>query len=97
MQGIKDPNHETANLAYIAMLMEQIESLKEKYKVKNYIIQPLANLYNNISIAQQIIPAIKRMIIIVILLIIMTVIKIITFIIYSKVIIIFLTPLTTIN
>ena len=51
MQGIKDPNHETANLAYIAMLMEQIESLKEKYKVKNYIIQPLANLYNNISIA----------------------------------------------
>ena len=97
MQGIKDPNHETANLAYIAMVMEQIESLKEKYKVKNYIIQPLANLYNNISIAQQIIPAIKRMIIIVILLIIMIVIKIITFIIYSKVIIIFLTPLTTIN
>ena len=97
MQGIKDPNHETANLAYIAMLMEQIESLKEKYKVKNYIIQPLANLYNNISIAQQIIPAIKRMIIIVILLIIMIVIKIITFIIYSKVIIIFLTSLTTIN
>ena len=97
MQGIKDPNHETANLAYIAMVMEQIESLKEKYKVKSYIIQPLANLYNNISIAQQIIPAIKRMIIIVILLIIMIVIKIITFIIYSKVIIIFLTPLTTIN
>ena len=35
MQEIKDPNHETVNLAYIAMLMEQIGSLKEKYKVKN--------------------------------------------------------------
>ena len=97
MQEIKDPNHETANLAYIAMFMEQIGSLKEKYKVKNYIIQPLANLHNNISIAQQIITVIKRMIIIVILLIIMIIIKIIIFIIYIKVIIIFLTPLTTIN
>ena len=30
IQEIKDPNHEAANSTYIAMLMEQIEYLKEE-------------------------------------------------------------------
>ena len=36
IQEIKDPNYEAANLNYFAMLMEQIEDLKEEKKVKNY-------------------------------------------------------------
>ena len=45
---IKDPNHEAANSTYVAMLMEQIEYLKEENKVKNSIIQSLTNQSDNI-------------------------------------------------
>ena len=48
IQEIKDPNHEATNSTYFAMLMEQIEYLKEENEVKNSIIQSLTNHYNNI-------------------------------------------------
>ena len=35
IQEIKDPNHEVANSTYVAMLMGQIEYLKEENKIKN--------------------------------------------------------------
>ena len=36
IQEIKGPNHEVANSTYVAMLMEQIEYLKEENKIKSY-------------------------------------------------------------
>ena len=48
IQEIKDPNHEVTNSTYVAMLMGQIEYLKEENKIKNSIIKPLTNQYNNI-------------------------------------------------
>ena len=48
MQEITDPNHESANSTYVAMLMEQREFLKEEQFLKNSIIQSLANQYNNV-------------------------------------------------
>ena len=48
VQEIKDPNHEVANSIYVPMLMEQKHYLKEENKIKNPIIQPLTNQYNNI-------------------------------------------------
>ena len=45
---IKDLNHEATNLTFVAMLMEQVEYLKEEKKVKNSIILSLTNQYNNI-------------------------------------------------
>ena len=48
IQEIKNPNYEAANSTYIAMLMEQIEYLKEGSKVKNSIIQSLTNQHINI-------------------------------------------------
>ena len=46
IQEIKDPNHEVANSTYVAMLMGQIEYLKEENKIKNSIIQSLTSQYN---------------------------------------------------
>ena len=43
IQEIKDPNHEAANSTYVAMLMGQIEHLKEESKIKSSIIQSLTN------------------------------------------------------
>ena len=37
-QEIKDSNHEATNSTYVAMLMEQMEYLKEKNKIKNSVI-----------------------------------------------------------
>ena len=48
MQEITDPNHESANSTYVAMLMEQREFLKEEQFLKNSIIQSLTNQYNNV-------------------------------------------------
>ena len=48
MQEITDPNHESANSSYVAMLMEQREFLKEEQFLKNSIIQSLTNQYNNV-------------------------------------------------
>ena len=49
IQEIKDPNHEVANSTYVAILLEQIEYLKEENKGKNSIIQSLTNQYNIFS------------------------------------------------
>ena len=46
IQNIKDPNHETANLSYVATLMKLIEYLKEESKTKTFISQSLSNQYN---------------------------------------------------
>ena len=48
MQEITDPNHESANSTYVAMLREQREFLKEEQFLKNSIIQSLTNQYNNV-------------------------------------------------
>ena len=48
IQKIKDPNQEVTNGTYVAMLMEQIEHLKQENKIKNSIIQSPANQYNNV-------------------------------------------------
>ena len=48
MQEITDPNHESANSTYVAMLREQREFLKEEQFLKNFIIQSLTNQYNNV-------------------------------------------------
>ena len=48
MQEITDPNHESANSTYVAMLMEQREFLKEEQFPKNSIIQSLTNQYDNV-------------------------------------------------
>ena len=86
IQEIKDSNNETANLTYIAMLIEQTVSVNEKNEVKNSIIQSLTKQYNIVLIVLQLITVILIMIIIiVILLIIMIIIKIMITIIYVKV------------
>ena len=48
IQEIKDPNHEVASLTYVAMLMGQMEYLKDENKIKNSIVQSLTNQYNDI-------------------------------------------------